>query len=74
MKPSVLGGGVARVTPRGGLYVDDVSIPGDTIVSVSSYTIQRDVRYWDDSLEFIPERWEGVSTEKVPWLPFARGQ
>lgn len=73
LKPSVPGG-LARVTPSEGLYVDDVFIPGDTIVSVPTYTIQRDPRYWDEPLEFKPERWEGLTTEKVPWIPFSRGQ
>ena len=73
LKPSVPGG-LARVTPAQGLYVDDTFIPGNTVVSVPTYTIQRDSRYWDDPLEFKPERWDGISTEKVPWLVFTRGQ
>lgn len=54
--------------------VDGTFIPGDTVTSVPTYTIQRDERYWPDALSFKPERWEGLSTEKAPWLPFTRGQ
>ena len=73
LRPSVPGG-LARVTPPEGLMVDDVFIPGDTVTSVPTYTMQRDERYWPDALSFKPERWEGLSTEKVPWIPFTRGQ
>lgn len=69
-------GGLSRVTPPGGLTIDGVFIPGDTIVQVPTWTIQRDARHWpDDPLAFRPERWEGVvSTESVAWLPFSRGR
>ncbi|CAI6065999.1 unnamed protein product [Clonostachys chloroleuca] len=73
LRPSVPGG-LARVTPPEGLMVDGTFIPGDTVTSVPTYTIQRDERYWPDALSFKPERWEGLSTEKAPWLPFTRGQ
>ena len=54
--------------------VDDVFIPGNTVTSVPTYTMQRDERYWPDALSFKPERWENLSTEKAPWIPFTRGQ
>ncbi|GKU12713.1 unnamed protein product [Fusarium langsethiae] len=73
LRPSVPGG-LTRVTPPEGLMVDDIFIPGDTVISVPTYTMQRDERYWPDALSFKPERWEGLSTEKVPWIPFTRGQ
>jgi cytochrome P450 len=73
LRPSVPGG-LARVTPPEGLMVDDVFIPGDIVTSVPTYTMQRDERYWPDALSFKPERWEGLHTEKVPWIPFTRGQ
>lgn len=72
LKPSVPGG-LARVTPSEGLQIDDIYIPGDMIVSVPTFTIQRDERYFTRAREFIPERWEGVSTESVPFIPFSRG-
>lgn len=54
--------------------VDNVFIPGNTIISVPTYTMQRDERYWPEAMTFRPERWEGLSTEKAPWLSFPRGQ
>lgn len=55
--------------------MDEVFIPGDTVVSVPAYTVQRDTRHWgDDATKFMPERWENLSTEKAPWIPFTRGQ
>lgn len=73
LKPSAPGG-LSRLTPPQGLQIDEVFIPGDTIVSVPTYTIQRDERYWENALEFRPERWENVNLEKVAWIPFSRGQ
>ncbi|KAH6876594.1 cytochrome P450, partial [Thelonectria olida] len=73
LKPSVPAG-LTRLTPAGGIQVDEVFIPADTIVSVPAHTIHRDPRYWENALEFNPERWEGVNPEKVPWIPFTRGQ
>lgn len=73
LKPSVPAG-TTRLTPPSGMQIDDVNIPGDVVVSVPTYTIQRDPRYWNDASEFIPERWEKLSTEKAPWLSFSRGQ
>lgn len=73
LKPSVPAG-LSRLTPPGGIQIDGVLIPGDTVVSVPAYTIQRDARYWKAALDFAPERWENLSTDKAPWIPFTRGQ
>ncbi|KAH0524178.1 hypothetical protein TsFJ059_009080 [Trichoderma semiorbis] len=73
LKPSVPGG-LPRVTPPQGLMIDDDFIPGDTVVAVPTYTVQRDARFWSDADAFKPERWENLSTEKSPWIPFTRGQ
>lgn len=73
LKPSVPAG-LARLTPIDGLQIDEMFIPGDTIVSVPAYTIQRDARYWENSLDFVPERWEQLSPDAAPWIPFTRGQ
>ncbi|PNP40611.1 hypothetical protein TGAMA5MH_07608 [Trichoderma gamsii] len=73
LKPSVPGG-LPRVAPPQGLMIDDDFIPGGTVVSVPTYTIQRDPRFWSDAHDFRPERWEKLSTEKAPWIPFTRGQ
>ena len=72
LKPPVPGG-LPRVTPPQGLQIDEVYIPGDTVVGVPTYTLQRDPRYFEQPLEFIPERWEGVNVEKSPFLPFSKG-
>lgn len=73
LRPSVPGG-LVRMTPPQGLFVDGIFIPGNTVVSVPTYAMQLDERYWEEALSFKPERWEGLSTEKVPWIPFSRGQ
>lgn len=73
LRPSVPSG-LPRATPPGGLQVDEVFIPGDVNVSVPTYVIQRDPKYWDNALEFVPERWEKLSPDKVPFFPFTRGK
>lgn len=74
LKPSAPQGPL-RLTPPDGIQVDEVFIPGGVIVAVPTYTIQRDARYWGDKAhEFVPERWENLSTERVPWIPFTRGR
>ncbi|KAM0207466.1 hypothetical protein ACHAPQ_011884 [Fusarium lateritium] len=73
LKPSVPAG-LTRLTPPTGIQIDEVFIPGDTIVSVPAYTIHRDPRYWESALDFRPERWETLNPEKAPWIPFSRGQ
>ncbi|KAH8825614.1 cytochrome P450 [Flagelloscypha sp. PMI_526] len=70
-------GGLSRVTPREGLTIGGTWIPGNTVVSVPTYTIQRDERYWDEPLEFKPERWENEGTavdmSRDAFMPFGRG-
>jgi cytochrome P450 len=66
--------GLNRVTPPEGVMVDDVFIPGDTIVSAPLFSIQRDGRYWDEPLEFKPDRWNKLSPETHPaYAPFTLG-
>ncbi|OJZ90193.1 hypothetical protein ASPFODRAFT_56527 [Aspergillus luchuensis CBS 106.47] len=74
LKPSVLDG-LVRVTPSQGLQVDkDLHLPGDVIVSVPTFTIQRDERYWEDADQFRPERWASINNvADVPFIPFSRG-
>ncbi|KAK8079286.1 hypothetical protein PG994_003093 [Apiospora phragmitis] len=75
LKPAVPSG-VTRLTPPEGLQIDEVRIPGDTIVVVPMHSIQRDPRYWggaEDAVRYRPERWEGLSTEKAAWMAFNRG-
>ncbi|KAF9016932.1 cytochrome P450, partial [Hymenopellis radicata] len=68
--------GLSRVTPSEGLNIAGTFIPGNTIVSVPPWTIQRDERYWDEPLKFIPERWEGEGNpeQRDAYIPFSRGQ
>ncbi|PWY61944.1 benzoate 4-monooxygenase cytochrome P450, partial [Aspergillus eucalypticola CBS 122712] len=74
LKPSVLDG-LVRVTPPQGLQVDkDLHLPGDVIVSVPTFTIQRDERYWENADQFRPERWASINNvADVPFIPFSRG-
>lgn len=75
LKPPVPSG-LSRLTPPEGIQVDGVFIPGKTVVSVPTYAIQRDPRYWGpDAAEFVPERWMNpeVTTEKAPFIVFTRG-
>lgn len=73
LRPSVPSG-LPRTTPAGGLQIDEVFIPGGINVSIPTYAIQRDPRYWDNPLEFVPERWEKLSLEKMPFMPFTKGK
>ncbi|PSR83512.1 cytochrome P450 [Coniella lustricola] len=75
LRPAVLDG-LPRVTPPEGIQIDEVFIPGDVNVSVPTWRVQRDTRYWgDDATAFRPERWEAISSQdSVPFLPFTRGR
>ncbi|KAK8860003.1 cytochrome P450 [Apiospora arundinis] len=75
LKPAVPSG-VTRLTPPEGLQIDEVRVPGDTIVVVPMHSIQRDPRYWGgaaDANTYRPERWADLSTEKAAWMAFNRG-
>lgn len=67
-------GGLNRTAPPAGLTIDGIHIPGDTVMTVPTWTIQRDPRYWSDPLSFKPERWASLSTESVPFIAFTRGR
>lgn len=75
LKPSVLDG-LVRVTPPQGLKVDeDLHLPGDVVVSVPTFAIQRDGRYWEDADQFRPERWASIENPaNMPFIPFSRGE
>ena len=74
LKPSAPDG-LARVTPPQGLQVDELHIPGDVVVSVPTFTIQRDERYFDQADQFQPERWASIeNSANVPFFPFSRGE
>lgn len=77
LKPSVPSGN-ARVTPPEGLVIDEVRIPGDTIVIVPQYVVQRDERNYVRPLEFLPERWLEEGKDLVlngrAFFPFTIGK
>ncbi|GAD99504.1 benzoate 4-monooxygenase cytochrome P450, putative [Paecilomyces variotii No. 5] len=56
LKPAVPSG-PPRVTPPGGLQVDEVWIPGDVNILVPPYILQRDDRNFVAADKFMPERW-----------------
>lgn len=73
----VVPSGVPRMTPPEGLQLDDVYIPGDTIIHNPSYTMYRDERCFEKPNEFIPERWttrpELIKDASV-YAPFSTGR
>ncbi|KAF9632896.1 putative cytochrome p450 protein [Lasiodiplodia theobromae] len=76
--------GNPRVTPPEGLYVrdakyGDINIPGNTIVMMPQWCIQRDERYFGRPTEFLPTRWIPGTPEapllhdRSAWFPFQVG-
>ncbi|KAK3323140.1 cytochrome P450 family protein [Cercophora scortea] len=49
--------GFPRVTPDEGITVGDTYIPGDTVVVLPVYAMQRDEDNYQQANEFVPERW-----------------
>ncbi|KAI5782433.1 cytochrome P450 [Pyronema domesticum] len=64
--------GLPRTTCKEGMTIDGLYIPGYTIVSVPTYSIHRDPRYWERPNDFWPERWiKGVGAEAMKcFMPF----
>lgn len=77
LKP-VIPSGQPRLTPPGGLQVDEVWIPGDTIVAIPQWTIFRDERYFIRATEFLPERWleekDRLIKDERAFFPFSLGE
>lgn len=50
-------------------------IPAGSDVHISAYQVHRDERFWDDPLEFKPERWNDTSPpeEGYTYVPFGAG-
>ncbi|KAF2209824.1 hypothetical protein CERZMDRAFT_99883 [Cercospora zeae-maydis SCOH1-5] len=69
--------GLQRQTPPAGLQIGDHWIPGNTLVGVSPFVIQRDARYFSNPDAFVPERWlddaPPESFVKQAWIPFTIG-
>lgn len=65
---------VPRVTTRL-VDLDEYLIPGDSRVWISSYSIHRDKRFYDDPNEFLPSRWQELDPGSLgyAYLPFSRG-
>ncbi|KAL4804568.1 cytochrome P450 [Aspergillus unguis] len=76
LKPAVPSG-QPRQTPPEGLQIDEMWIPGDTIVVVPQHVVQRDSRYFPSGDEFIPERWidkEKLVVNEAAFFPFQMGR
>ena len=77
LKP-VVPSGQSRITPPEGLFVDETWIPGNTIVVVPQYLLQRDARNFARPLEFLPERWleegKGLVLDDRAFFPFTIGE
>jgi cytochrome P450 len=77
LKP-VIPSGQPRLTPPGGLQVDEVWIPRDTIVSIPQWIMFRDERYFVRATEFLPERWleekDLLVKDERAFFPFSLGE
>lgn len=65
-----------RVTPPGGLTVNGQFIPGETIVHMPPFALNRDARNFVRPDEFVPERWTTspeLVLNKAAFLPFSMG-
>jgi tryprostatin B 6-hydroxylase len=69
-------GGLQRVTPPEGATIAGKYVPGDTIVTTPTYSLQRDKRAFVKPDEFIPERWSSqpeLILRKDAFVPFSYG-
>jgi len=67
-------GGLPRTTPKGGREIAGYFIPENTIVSTQAFTLHRNAEIFEDSLSFLPERWENPTSEmKGAFMPFGIG-
>ncbi|GKU08041.1 unnamed protein product [Fusarium langsethiae] len=66
--------GLQRVCPSGA-SIDGCAIPAGTIVSVDTFVMSRDARFFTDPDEFRPERWigEGTGDHLEASRPFSTG-
>ncbi|KAI0854548.1 putative benzoate 4-monooxygenase cytochrome P450 [Xylaria cubensis] len=76
LKPALLVGG-RRVTPPGGIQIDEEYIPGDINIITPIWPLHVDPRYWPAAGEFIPERFgerrQEMKTDDAPFFPFGLG-
>ncbi|KAK7701956.1 hypothetical protein SLS57_011559 [Botryosphaeria dothidea] len=86
LKPPICQGLVRETPSTSGITIPactenepDVVIPPDTLVTVPTWTLHRDARFWgDDASEFRPERFlenggVDVTDDRTPFVPFSRG-
>ena len=67
---------IPRQTTRD-VQVGDYVIPANEEVHLSIISVHRDERFYDDPLEFKPDRWTGELEEKLPdhaFIPFGGGR
>ncbi|PVH72767.1 cytochrome P450 [Cadophora sp. DSE1049] len=70
-------GGVSRLTPKEGVQIGEVRVPGETVVSVPLWTVGRSPKAWKQPLVFLPERWAADSDliiNKSAFAPFSVGR
>lgn len=69
--------GSQRVTPRQGLQIADVYIPGDMVIYMPTWQLHHDPRNFVQPDGFIPERWTSKSDmilNRSAFLPFSMGK
>ncbi|KAI5360555.1 Putative cytochrome P450 [Septoria linicola] len=54
-----------RLTPKEGHVIDGNFIPGDTYVSMGQWFMGRSNRFFDNAMEFRPERWVDSEVQKA---------
>lgn len=65
-----------RITPPEGLTINGHFIPGDTIVHMPPFVLNRDARNFIRPDEFVPERWTTnpeLILNRTAFLPFSTG-
>lgn len=68
--------GMPRETPPQGITIGGVYFPGKLVIKVPTFSIQRDERYWESPLDFIPDRWTDMPElikDKRAFNPFSAG-
>ncbi|OJD31749.1 high nitrogen upregulated cytochrome p450 monooxygenase 1 [Diplodia corticola] len=68
--------GLQRLTPPEGATIAGRFVPGDTLVSVQCWSVQRDPRNFPQPEDFIPERWSSMpelALHKEALIAFSTG-
>ncbi|KAE8154297.1 cytochrome P450 monooxygenase [Aspergillus avenaceus] len=68
--------GMQRVTNKEGIHIGDKYIPGNVLVQIPIYSLQRDERSFVHADELIPERWTTqpeLIKNRAAFLPFHAG-